>query len=182
MTHPKTGKTPPGPRRRVLALALVAALGAGAVLAETGTVLKDTQLRASPLASADVVAELKAKDNVEITARQGAWAGVKTQAGAEGWARVLNLRTGSAQAAVGGGGDQLASLFLTGSTGTTVSTGVKGLSADQLMSAYANHAEVGLLDGYATSNSDASQFAAEVPLATQQVAYLAEEQRGRRRR
>jgi len=181
MTH-KTSNAHPGHRRHVLVLALVAALGAGAVLAETGTVLKATQLRAAPLASAEVVGELKAKDNVEITARQGAWAGVKTQAGEEGWARILNLRTGSGQAAASGGGDQLASLFLTGSTGTTVSTGVKGLSADQLMSAYANHAEVGLLDGYATSNSDASQFAAEAPLSSQQVAYLAEEKRGRRQR
>ena len=80
MTHTRL----PGlPRRRALALAMVAALAGGAVLAESGTVLKDTSLRSEPLTSASEVARLKARETVEITARQGAWAGVKTPAGTE---------------------------------------------------------------------------------------------------
>jgi Bacterial SH3 domain len=86
-----TRTPPPGlPRRRALALATLAALAAGAVFAESGTVLKDTPLRSEPLASASEVGRLKARETVEITARKGAWAGVKTPAGTEGWARILN--------------------------------------------------------------------------------------------
>jgi hypothetical protein len=165
----------------VLALALAAAIAAGAVMAESGTVVKATELRSEPQASAEVVGQLTAQQAVEITARQGAWAGVKTDAGVEGWARILNLRTSSGQTA-SGGGDQLASVFRTGSRGSSVATADKGLSAAELMSASPNHGDVALLDGYAASTSDASQFAAQGPLSSQSVGYLEEDKRGRRRR
>lgn len=176
MQHP-----PRFTRQRLLVLALAAALTAGAALAETGTVLKSTQLRSEPLGSAKVVAELAAKDTVEITARQGAWAGVTNSAGVAGWARILNLRTGSGLPGNDGGSAMVAA-FRTGSSGTAVSTGVKGLSADQLMSASANTADLQLLDTYASNGSQARQFAAQVPLASQKVNYLAEDKRGRRNR
>jgi len=163
-----------------LALALAAALVAGAAMAESGTVLRATELRSEPLASADVVAKLAAQQAVEITARQGAWAGLKTQDGQEGWARILNLRTGAGQGSAGGG-DPLAAVFKTGSRGSSVATAVKGLSAEELMSASANHADVALLDQYAAAPDDATGFAAEVPLATQPVAYLEQDRRSRRR-
>lgn len=166
-------------RPRLLSLALAGALAAGAVSAESGTVLKPTELRSEPQASAGVVAQLKAQQAVEITARQGAWAGLRTDAGLEGWARILNLRTGSGLSNAGDAGSL--SVFATGSRGATVSTGVKGLSAEQLMSASANHADVALLDDYAAPAGDARGFAAEVPLASQQVAYLKEERSSRRR-
>lgn len=176
-----TPSTTPGlPRRRALALAMVAALAGGAVLAESGTVLKDTPLRSEPLASASEVAQLKARETVEITARQGAWAGVKTPAGAEGWARILNLRTGSA-AAASVSALQLTSVFATGSSGNSVSTGVKGLSAEQLIGSSPDARQLVLLDGFAVASSDAAQFAAQAPLSAQRVPYLAEERGSKRR-
>lgn len=177
MRHPSP---PRSPRPRAIVLAMAAAIAAGAVMAESGTVLKATELRSEPQASADVVAKLAAQQQVEITARQGAWAGLKTDAGVEGWVRILNLRTGSGQGNAGGG-DQLAAVFKSGSRGSSVATAVKGLSAEQLMSASANHGDVALLEQYAASSSDANGFAAEVPLASQQVAYLKEERSSRRR-
>lgn len=174
-------RPPQAPRPRVLALALAAALTAGAVMAESGTVLRATELRSEPQASAEVVAKLAAQQSVEITARQGAWAGLKTEDGQEGWARILNLRTGAGQGNASGG-DPLAAVFKTGSRGTSVATAVKGLSADELMSASANHAEVALLEEYAATPGEANSFAAEVPLATQEVAYLEQDRRGSRRR
>ena len=168
------------PRRRALALAMAATLAGGAVLAESGAVLKDTPLRSEPLGSASEVAQLKARETVEITARQGAWAGVKTSAGAEGWARILNLRTASAAAATAAG-LQLASVFATGSSGKSVSTGVKGLSAEQLIGASPDSRQVALLDGFAVSTGDASAFASQAPLSAQRVNYLAEERGSKRR-
>lgn len=175
MRHPAT---PPRHPRRTLAIALATVLAAGAALAaEPGTVLKSTQLRSAPLGSADVVAELKAKQSVQITARQGAWAGVTTDAGQQGWARILNLRTGTGEAS-GAGAEQLASVFRTGSSGTTVTTGVKGLSAEQLRSASPNYAEVDRLDGFAATSGDARQFADAGELQPQPVDYPKETRRG----
>jgi len=168
------------PQRRTLALAMFTALAGGAVMAESGAVLKDTPLRSEPLASASEVGQLKARETVEITTRQGAWAGVTTPAGAEGWARILNLRTGSA-AAASVSGLQLTSVFATGSSGRSVSTGVKGLSAEQLIGASPDSRQVALLDGFAVSTGDATSFAEQAPLSAQRVNYLAEERGSKRR-
>ncbi len=171
---------PRTPRPHLLALALAGALATGAVLAETGTALKDSPVLSEPLGSADVLTKLAAKDTVQITARQGAWAGVTTSAGVAGWTRVLNLRTGSGLPGNDGGGSLVAA-FRTGSSGNAVSTGVKGLSADQLMNASANPAELDLLDSFAANSSQAQQFAAQAPLSSQKVNYLEESRGGRRR-
>lgn len=175
MRHPRP---PRSNHRHALVLALAAALAGGAVFAETGTVLKATEVRNEPLGSADVLAKLAAKDTVEITARQGAWAGITTTDGVAGWARILNLRTGSGLPG-NDGGNALATAYRTGSSGNAVSTGVKGLSGDQLMSASANTADLQLLDSYAASSDQARQFAAQVPLNSQKVNYL-EDKRSRR--
>jgi hypothetical protein len=176
---PRPSSTPPS-RPRILALALAATLAAGALWAESGTVLKDTPLRSQPLGSADVVAQLRARETVTITQRQGAWAGVTTGAGTQGWARILNLRTGAGQA--GGSGGALASAFLTGSSGTTVSTGVKGLTAASLTAASPDEAELARLDGYAISGDEAQAFAGEVPLDSEGQPYLKAPRAGRRDR
>lgn len=173
-THPRT------PRPHVLALALAGALATGLVMAETGTVLKDSPVHSEPMGSAEVLAQLSARQTVEITARQGAWAGVTTSAGIAGWTRILNLRTGSGLPGNDGGGSLVAA-YRTGSSGTAVSTGIKGLSADQLMNASANTAEVALLDSFAADTGQAQQFAAQAPLTSQKVAYLEEDRRSRRR-
>ena len=166
-------------KRRTLALSLLVAIAAGTVLAEPGTVLKATQLRSAPLGSAEVVAELKAQQAVDITARQGAWAGLTTAGGQQGWARILNLRTGSGQAAASGA-NQLASVFRTGSSGTSVSTGVKGLSAEQLRGASPDFGEVSELDTYAANAGDARQFAGAGQLLEKRVEYLESPRSGRR--
>lgn len=143
---------------------------AGTALAETGTLLKDSELRAKPLGDADVVLMLKAKDKVEITARQGAWASV-TANGQNGWVRLLNVRTGSGQRGESGVG-ALASVFRTGSSGNTVSTGVKGLSEEQLKNAKPNPEEAARLNTFMESETDARSFARQAKLASHQVGYL----------
>lgn len=143
-------------------------LGSPLVLAEPATLLKPTELRSQPQGSASVVTLLQAKDRVDITTRQGAWASVKTPAGKTGWVRVLNLRTGSGQRGDAGIGT-IASVFKTGSSGNTVSTGVKGLSEEQLQNATPNPAEVERLNTYAVKAADARSFAKQGKLAAKQV-------------
>ena len=144
---------------------------AGTALAEPGTLLKDSELRSKPLGDADIVLMLKARDKVEITTRQGAWAGVQTSNGKQGWVRLLNVRTGSGQRGESGVG-ALASVFRTGSSGNTVSTGVKGLSEEQLKNAKPNPEEAARLNTFMESETDARNFARQAKLATHQVGYL----------
>lgn len=173
----------PSPSRRVptLALALAATLAASGALADTGQVLRDTELHSEPKASAEVVAKLKARSQVEIVGRKGAWADVKSNDEAGGWVRVLNLRTGTSDGKAAGGGNQLAQAFLTGSSGTTVSTGVKGLSPDILRGAGAAPSEVAMLDGFAANADDARLFALSASLEPHQVDYLKGDRRSRRK-
>lgn len=152
-------------------LGLGALLCSNLVLAEPATLLKPTDLRSQPQGGATVVTTLKAKDTVDIAARKGAWASVKTADGKSGWVRVLNLRTGSGQRGDAGIGT-IASIFKTGSSGNTVSTGVKGLSAEQLQNTTPNPAEAARLTAYAVKNADARHFARQGKLASQQVDYL----------
>jgi uncharacterized protein YgiM (DUF1202 family) len=139
--------------------------------AEPAVVLKDSELRSKPLGDAEVLQTLKASSAVNIMSRQGAWANVQATAGNPGWTRLLNLRTSSAQSGDSGIG-VVASLFKTGSSGNTVSTGVKGLSEADLRQASPNAAEANRLDQYKTSEGDAKQFARSGGLAPQSVNYL----------
>lgn len=140
-------------------------------VAEPATLLKPTELRSQPQGGATIVTTLKAKDTVDISARQGAWASVKTTDGKSGWVRVLNLRTGSGQRGDAGIG-AIASVFKTGSSGNTVSTGVKGLSAEQLQNATPNPAEAERLATYSVKAPDARTYAKQGKLTSKQVDYL----------
>lgn len=150
---------------------LGALLCSSLVVAEPATLLKPTELRSQPQGSASIVTTLKAKDTVDISARQGAWASVRTTDGKSGWVRVLNLRTGSGQRGDTGIGT-IASVFKTGSSGNTVSTGVKGLSAEQLQNATPNPAEAERLATYSVKAPDARTYAKQGKLTSKQVDYL----------
>lgn len=145
-------------------------LASGLAAAEPGTLLKDSELRARPFGDAEVLAPLKAKATVDIVARKGAWAQVKAE-GKTGWVRLLNLRTGSGQRGDAGVG-ALASAFKTGSSGNTVTTGVKGLSEEKLKTAAPNPEEARRLDQYRESEAGARSYAKQAKLAPQQAPYF----------
>lgn len=169
-------------RPRALWLGVALALAAGAAMAESGILLKETELRKEPLGSADVLKQLAAKEEVQITARQGAWAGVNTLEGLEGWVRILNLRTGSGEQKGRSGFGAMASAFATGSSGQAVSTGVKGLTADQLRNAAPNWSDAEAIDQYRVDDSEAASFGQAGQLQSQQIAYLPEETGNRRKK
>lgn len=157
-------------------LFLLPLLASGLALAEPGTLLKDSELRSKPFGDAEVIVTLKAKDSVDITARKGAWANVKA-GDKTGWVRLLNIRTGSGQRGETGVG-ALASLFKTGSSGNTVSTGVKGLSEEKLKNTQPNAEEAQRLNQYKEGEGDARNFAKQAKLASQQVEYLSPADKG----
>lgn len=142
-------------------------------MAEPATLLRDSELRASPNSNAAITQTLKKKDVIDIKSRKGAWAQINTAAGKTGWVRLLNLRTGSDQKGEGSLGT-LASVFKTGSSGNTVSTGVKGLSEEKLKIAEPNDAEAAKLNKQKVSENDARSFAKQGKLSTQTINYLPE--------
>lgn len=148
-----------------------------AAAAESGTALKDDTLRAEPYADARSAGPLKRNDKVDILEKKGAWLKVKAR-GKTGWVRLLSVRRGAAAQ-----GNEAAGVLGLASgragTGQVVSTtGVRGLSAEELKAATFSEAEVARLEGYATSSEQAAQFAAAGGLAPRKVAQLPQPKSG----
>lgn len=129
-------------------------------LADPGSVTRATDLKDKPFLDAPTVTRLAAGSRVEVQTRKGAWAQVSTRDGKSGWLKILNLRSATGSTGSGlGGVNQLLSVAKTGSSGNTVTTGVKGLSAEQIKNARPNPQEVQRMKSYGASSEDAQRFA-----------------------
>lgn len=158
------------PAGKLLA-ALLLVTGSSAATAETATLARDTTLHEKPLGNAAVVGTLKAQSLVTVDARKGAWAKVTTTDGKTGHLRILNLRSTSTQKG-DSGVSALASVFRTGSSGSSVATGVKGMSAEELTGAAPNEAELQKLQGLRVSEDEARRSAGRAGLKPVDVAEL----------
>lgn len=143
-------------------------------LAEPGSVTRDTDLKAKPFLDAATITRIAADSKIDIQTRQGAWAHVKSSDGKLGWLKVLNLR--SAAASNGGSGlggvGQLLNVARTGSSGNTVTTGVKGLSAEQIKNARPSQQEATRLKSFGINAQEAQRFAKASKLQAQNVAAI----------
>ena len=141
-------------------------------LAEPATVIRATELRGAPATDAAAVAPLAEGAQVEALERKGGWTRVKAASG-EGWVRMLALRYAGGGAAKPGdsGIVQLLNVARSGTSGTQVTTGVRGLDAEQLANARPNAAELQKLQGYAAGRDAAAGFAASGKLQPQSVGY-----------
>lgn len=154
-----------------LLLATLSLQAGGALAADSATVARDTELREKPLNDAAVVTSIKAKAKVSVQSRSGAWALVVAGDGKKGYVRLLNLRTASSQKGESGVGS-LASVFRTGSSGNSVSTGVKGMSEEDLTGAQPAPAEVAKLATFRAADGDARDSARLAGLKAVTVDYL----------
>jgi hypothetical protein len=138
--------------------------------AEPAFLLRATDLKKEPATDAQTVAALAENTSVETLERKGGWARVKAGA-AEGWVRLLALRYGGPGAARQGdsGASQLFNVARTGTSGTQVTTGVRGLDAEMISSARPNPAELARLTQFAATPDAAAGFAAQGQLQRQQV-------------
>jgi len=155
----------------VLVGALLLTVGA-ALAGEGGSLLKADDLRAEPFRDAKTVGSLAPGDQVEILKKQGGWFQVKSAAGT-GWVRMLSIRRGEARK---GGGDAAGLLGLaSGRAGTgsvVATTGIRGLSEEELKEATYNEVEVKKAESYATTRAEAQRFAASGKLVSRKVDYL----------
>lgn len=128
------------------------------IAAETGSALKNDNLRAEPYADAKLAGSFSRGERLEILKKQGAWLQVKTKK-TTGWVRLLSVKRGTAST-----GNQTAGVLAAASgragTGQVVSTtGVRGLSEQELKAAKFNETEIKTLESYTLSAEQGRQFA-----------------------
>src|SRR5262249_23096024 len=145
-------------------LAALAACAALPVLAQDGGfAARKTEVKAQPYSDAATVGSLAEKAQVRVLERQGGWMKIESQA-ASGWGLMLAIRMASASPS--GGDSGIGSLFnvaRTGSSGTAVATGVRGLDKEQIRNAKPNPAELEKLAAFRADKSDAERFARGKP-------------------
>ena len=135
--------------------------------------LRATELKAKPYGDAQTLATLPARSRVEVLTRQSSWTQVKTGT-SSGWVKMLSLQL-ETNAQNKRGDNGLGALFnvaSTGKGGSTVTTGVRGLSEEQLKNAQPNPQALQAAKRYAVSREVAQRYAAEGKLKAQSVAYL----------
>jgi Bacterial SH3 domain len=157
-------------KNRLKSLVMIALASPILLLAgESGTAIKLDSLRAEPFADAKTVGSLNKNDSVEILSKKGAWLQVKSKK-STGWVRLLSVKRGGASS-IGSGLSDIAS----GRTGTgkvVSTTGIRGLSAEELKAAKFNEEEMKQMESYQTSAADAKSYAAAGGLSANKMAYL----------
>jgi len=154
---------------------MLAGLLAAAAHAETALTGRATELQAQPQSDAATLATLPENSRVEVLSRKGAWSQVKTAGGQTGWVRMLSLKAeGGAQSPAANPAGALGGLLGAGRTSNTatVTTGVRGLSEEDLQNAQANPAEVDRMQKYAVDKNAAQVFAQRSKLNAAKVDYL----------
>jgi hypothetical protein len=155
------------------ALLLLMLLPAVSFAADKGTALKADTLRAQPYSDAKTAGSLSRGDSVDILGKQGAWLKVKT-AKSTGWVRLLSVKRGTTGSSASGqvsGALNVAS----GRAGTgqvVATTGVRGLSAEELKSATFNEDEIKQMESYEQSKPAAQKFAGSGGLKAMRFSYL----------
>jgi uncharacterized protein YgiM (DUF1202 family) len=160
-------------RASVMALGL---LSIAAVAQESGVVLKDDVLRAEPFADAKTIGNIAKGAQVGILKKTGGWYQVRAGK-TQGWVRMLSIRRGEAtKADVGKEAGDLAALSSgRGGTGQIVSTtGIRGLSEEELKGAKFNEAQLRKAQSFAVSQADGQDFAAKAKLKVRKFDYLPE--------
>lgn len=158
---------------RRIALCIAAWLVAGAAYAQTGTVVRDTDLKGEPFSDAATLGTVAAQSKVDVLSRRGAWMQVKAD-GRQGWVRMLSVRLDGTRAAGGGDADAIGRLLGFGGRqpgSTTVATGVRGLSEEDLRNARPNPAELQKLEQQRATPEDARSFAGAARLEAKPIAY-----------
>jgi hypothetical protein len=153
-----------------LLLAGVLAFAPLLAAAEPATLVRAVELKKEPATDAAKVADLAENARVDALERSGGWVRVKSAAG-EGWVKLLALRYGGTARAGDSGLQQALNVARTGSSGTQVTTGVRGLDEEQISHAQPNPAELKKLQGYAETKQASSGFAESGKLKAQRVEY-----------
>ena len=133
---------------------------------QSGMTSKSAELRATPFADGKLVATLPANAKVDVLKRVGGWYEVRTATGQQGFVRMWLLRFSSQASGAAALGQNVAVLQSgrASSTYTTATTGVRGLSEEELRNAQPDPAAVAALDQLAVTADDARGYAGKAKL------------------
>lgn len=169
----------------IMASALVLSLLAANCLAHQSadaskpkaTVIRSSELKAQPFSDATSLATLTENQRIDVLSRKASWMEVRAENNT-GWVKMLTLRfdsTGGKEAggnALGDTAKSLFSLIKTGSSGTTSTTGARGLSKENFQALVPNPEAFEKMKSLAASSQDAQQFAQNGQLKAQELAYV----------
>ena len=160
----------------VVLAVMVCGLAPTSASAEKGQIIRAGDLLAQPFIDAPSAAKLTASQPVAIVERRGPWVSVQAN-GKTGWVRLLNLRlepavAGRTPPSTASRPSGLSSLMRTGSSGRTVTTGVKGMDEEDIRASTPNYEELTLLEGLGVDAAEARASAEKAKLAERSVAYL----------
>jgi hypothetical protein len=140
-----------------------------ALAGDAGVALKADVVRAEPFADAKTVGTISKNENLGIISKKGAWLQIKTKKSA-GWVRLLSVKRGASS----GSGSSVADIASgRAGTGQVVSTtGIRGLSAEDLKAAKFNEDEMKKMESHTLSAGDGQSFASAGGLSASKMAYL----------
>lgn len=154
------------------ALVLYASLTAPAYAWQVAYTVRSTEIKQLPYSDATTVATLGEKASVNVMSRQGGWVKINSVKG-NGWVRMLSLRGDSTAKTSGDSGLQsMINVGRSGSSGITMTTGIRGLSEEDLKNVHPNPGEFNKLQNYAANKAKAEKFARDAKLKTQPLDYL----------
>lgn len=150
----------------------------GALLAgEIAYTVRSTALKAKPYADAATLITLDQRSRVVVEARRASWMQVKAR-DKTGWVKMLSLQFSYAdQNKTGDNG--LRALFNVasgGGRGGSVTTGVRGLSEENLKNAHPDPQALKVVQDYAVNQAEAKKFADAGRLHAQDLSYVADDQ------
>jgi hypothetical protein len=145
--------------------------------AETGSALKEDVLRKEPYSDALKIGNLARGETLQILDKKGAWLKVKTTK-AMGWVRLLSVKKGTAASS-----NQIKGVWdvASGRAGTgkvVATTGVRGLTEEDLKNARYNEAEIKKMERYTQTTQEGQQFAQKGGLRAIKFSYLPSSQEG----
>jgi hypothetical protein len=164
---------------RSLAFVLLLAAAPVALAQESASTTRSTELKDQGSAEARTVSTLREGTAVKVLQRAGGWAKVEA-GGQSGWIRVFHLRfatvveTGTSSGA-GGALSGLGSMFggsrNTSTKATIATTGIRGLSPEDLKNANPDREALKRVQGYRADKASAERFAREGKLVEAAVDY-----------
>lgn len=159
--------------KKILLLCVLLGFATAVRAAGYANTIRTTEVKAKPYTDSQTVTTLPPRNRVEVLARKSGWTQVKS-ASFTGWVKMLSLQLEtSGQGKRGDNG--LSALFnvaSTGRSGNTVTTGIRGLSEEQLKNAKPDPQALQAAKRYAVGSEDARRFAADGKLNAQSVGYM----------
>ncbi len=157
--------------RWMIAAGLALACGL-AQAGDTAYTVRPTPLKEKPYTDAKTLDNLAQNAKVEVVGRRGSWNKVKV-GDKTGWVKMLSLRLGEGSQKTGDTGFRtLFNVASTGGSGSTTTTGVRGLSEEKLHKPQPNPQAVEDMHKLAVSKQEAQRFAAAGKLVAGQMDYL----------